>query len=338
MNPSSLNFIPGSIRAAAAAWRVRQDAGLSAIETEEFNAWIDADERHAMAFGDAQVAWEDLAQMGKSSAGVPDQDVLAPKKKMKGMRIRWLAMPAGLAAAAAIGFLMLRGPASSTSSSASTTSDSRRMELEDGSVIELNAASAVRVAYTAAERHVRLARGEAHFVVAKNPDRPFIVEANGVAVRAVGTAFNVRLEFQKVEVLVTEGRVKVSSPPADPESAAMVKRDDVFVDAGSRLSIPLVATAPVSPVVPVAPAAIEQELAWRERPLVFVDAPLSEVVAAFNRHNHHQLVIADPELAGQKFGGTFKPQAYEAAVRLLEADFGITARSDGDRTLLQRTR
>src|SRR5260370_1274200 len=58
---------------------------------------------------------------------------------------------------------------------------------------------------------VRLTRGEAHLAVAKDSSRPFIVTAGGVSVRAVGTAFNVRRVEQRVEVFVTEGKVRIDS-------------------------------------------------------------------------------------------------------------------------------
>jgi transmembrane sensor len=83
-----------------------------------------------------------------------------------------------------------------------------RLALPDGSRVELKDGSEVVVQYSASERRVKLTGGEAHFTVWKDKTRPFIVNAAGVEVRAVGTAFNVRLEAKSVEVLVTEGRVE----------------------------------------------------------------------------------------------------------------------------------
>ena len=56
----------------------------------------------------------------------------------------------------------------------------QRARLDDGSTLELNAASAVRVQFTASERHVQLEAGEAHFAVAHDTARPFIVSAGGI--------------------------------------------------------------------------------------------------------------------------------------------------------------
>lgn len=84
-----------------------------------------------------------------------------------------------------------------------------RRVLEDGSVVELKDDAELALAFTDGVRRVILRRGEAHFAVAKNPNRPFVVEAGGIEVRAVGTAFAVRHRARAIEVVVTEGRVAV---------------------------------------------------------------------------------------------------------------------------------
>ena len=75
--------------------------------------------------------------------------------------------------------------------------------LHDGSIVELNKGAQISIRYSGDERRVDLLSGEAYFEVAKNPDRPFIVSARGIDVKAVGTAFNVRLHNDSLEVLVT---------------------------------------------------------------------------------------------------------------------------------------
>ena len=84
--------------------------------------------------------------------------------------------------------------------------------LADGSVVELNRGAVVTERFTPDERRVQLVRGEAHFKVAKDLSRPFVVEVAGIAVRAVGTALNVRLDSAAVDILVTEGQVSVAQP------------------------------------------------------------------------------------------------------------------------------
>ncbi|HLP26553.1 MAG TPA: FecR domain-containing protein, partial [Acidobacteriota bacterium] len=180
------------------------------------------------------------------------------------------------------------------------------------------------------ERRIELLRGEAHFDVAKNPARPFIVAANHVAVRAVGTAFNVRLRDDAVDVLVTEGKVQVNDTvkgasllPAAPDRAGAP-----LLVQGERVRVSLVtetekSAPPVVAISEVAAVEMRRALAWQERRLEFEDLPLTDVVAEFNRYNQTKLVIADPALHAKRFSGTFRADAYEPFVRLLEENFGV---------------
>lgn len=265
-----------------------------------------------------------------------------------------------LAAAAAfalawVGFQVFDGPRPTAETAVGAF---QRLELADGSVVQLNTDSAVRVRFADDARRVELLRGEAYFSVAKDPTRPFTVNAGPVAVRAVGTAFNVRLRPEAVEVLVTKGKVAVrdmtndrSPQITDPDSAGTASSGNsspvsgFLLGAGERALVPMpttqaaVTATPVSAVVePVDEPAIERALAWQERRLEFDATPLAEVVAEFNRYNHHQLVIADPWLAGKQFGGAFRADAYEAFVNLLESSFGVVAEREDGRTVLHSHR
>jgi transmembrane sensor len=191
---------------------------------------------------------------------------------------------------------------------------------------------------------VRLGRGEAFFTVAKNPARPFIVTVAGVDVRAVGTEFNVRLHLDAVEVVVREGRVRVDdasnggsllAPSAEP-AATDAARD--ILDAGHRVTIP-VSAAP-KPVVAVTPEPmavpeIERTLAWREERLVFEAAPLSAIVAEFNRYSRRPMVLADAELAQRRFGGTFDARDSRTFLDLLRTTEGIVAEERSGDILLK---
>src|SRR5262249_26695614 len=148
----------------------------------------------------------------------------------------------------------------------------------------------VSVLFTAGERRVRLEKGEAHFQVAKNPARPFIVSAGAVDVRAVGTAFNVKLGAAAVDVLVTEGKVSVLEQGGAPEP--------VYLTVNQSTTLPLVPAATAAPVVELAAPDVAAQLAWQPRLLDFSATPLRGIVEEFNRHNApYRLAIADPALA-----------------------------------------
>jgi len=208
--------------------------------------------------------------------------------------------------------------------------------LPDGSLVEMKPGTAVVVDYTPGERDVRLFRGEAQFTVAKNPNRPFVVTAGGVGVRAVGTAFDVNLSGPAVEVLVTEGRVQVVAGAAGHALARPAASYPIA--AGHEATFSSDPAAPPPRDVPVTSAQIEDRLAWRPTLLSFTAAPLAEIVAGFNRHNRVQLVVADSPTGAIKLDLlAFHSNNVDAFVRLLEADYGVRAAAAGDTITLSRT-
>jgi transmembrane sensor len=264
----------------------------------------------------------------------------------------------GLAAAAAIvltvGWWTLRPGENSAPATVYATTDGgyERVVLTDGSVLELNGGTSAEVRFTQAERRVRLARGEAHFAVARSTERPFFVEAGGVAVRAVGTAFNVRLSAHEIEVLVTEGKVELNTTavsavrtetlPLPPGAAAgggatLLVANERALIASDLAARPTPLRAPM--VERVTPEALREALAWQAPRLVFADTPLAEVIAQFNRRNAVQLVLADPELATLSVAGSFRAENVEAFVRLLESSRDVRVeRPETTRILLRRAK
>jgi len=194
----------------------------------------------------------------------------------------------------------------------------------------------IREVFTSGERRVRLLRGEAYFTVTKDPKRPFMVEAGKVTVRAVGTAFAVRLEADLIDVLVTEGTVQVTSLPKAYSVDQHPDTSSALVKAGHRA---VVANSSRSPrehlsVRAVSVAEIAQSLAWHEPMLELAGAPLREVVEAFARESGRRIEIADPALAEVRIGGRFPPQDVDGFVRVLEDIYGVKSERRPDGTLV----
>lgn len=338
----------------ATEWFFRRDEGLTATEARLFRQWLRDDERHAHAFAEIEATWNVLGTLRHQV--VPS----VPPGPLTAADPRWCSWRTVMLGAACLvlgfsGWLLAGRLTSGASPSGAVFAERavapvggwRKSDLPDGSILTLNSDSAVDVRFTATERRVRLVRGETHFVVAKDPRRPFVVEANGVAVRAVGTTFNIRLHAANVEVIVTEGLVRVddaahggsllvasTSPAPIPPGALQAER---MLQPGERVVIPSSGGMPPAPAVVavVSPREIAQALAWQERWLEYSDAPLSAIVADFNRHNQHQLVVADARLAHERFGGTFPAGDYRSLVQVLEKTFGVAVERRERETLLR---
>jgi transmembrane sensor len=160
----------------------------------------------------------------------------------------------------------------------------------------------LQVKFADDERRIVLRQGEASFQVSHDEQRPFVVQAGDVSVRAVGTAFSVRMRRSDVEVVVTEGVVEVVRKGGTARIAAeRVKRNQEVV----------VATTAQPGATPIAVAAlsdkeIERRLAWQDGRLVFQGEALANAVAEVNRYSLLPVVIDDPELGRKSFVGVFR--------------------------------
>ena len=323
---------------AATEWTLRHDRGLTATEQDEFSVWLAADARHRTAWAEARWGWDEfdrLAGLQSSVHAVPDPDLLlpghlAPARSRPLAPLVRFALPLLAAAVVVLAFILWTKPPAGVAdpvrpSAPASIALIEQRELDDGSTLTLNRGAVVTEHFTPGERRMRLERGEAHFTVAKDASRPFIVEAGGVAVRAVGTAFNVRLDPSRVEVLVTEGKVQVDDAVRGGSLlGAIVDGQPPVLGAGKSVSVALAPSA-APQVVTVSEAEIAQQLAWQPRLLDFTDAALEDIVAAFNRHNPVHLTLGDDALRAMRLSATFRSDNVEGFVRLMESDFGLRA-------------
>lgn len=220
------------------------------------------------------------------------------------------------------------GPGSVYSTS---VGDISSVPLADGSMVTLNTASRVRVEFEPKERRIILERGEAYFDVRKNPARPFIVLAGNQRIVDVGTQFSVRRGPTGVQVVVTEGTVRVESPragrrPSNGRVAAPLSQDLADIDV--PLSAGTIALAQDGDLLVRKESIREAEemVSWRKGYLNFQDTTLAEAVAEFNRYNARHMKIEDPQVAGIRISGKFRPTNYQAFVRLLHDGYDINVR------------
>jgi len=215
----------------AADWLARREAGLSVDEQAEFSRWLLADPRHADAVQRIESTWRLLRK--PRFTGQADEVARAVELLVERRTRRRLLTGVGVATlAAAAALVMAILPLKTVPMERDRVADSvtlkpERRTLLDGSVVELNAGAEIEVDFAAERRDVRLVQGAAHFAVARDPSRPFVVTAGRVAVRAVGTEFMVQFAPDEVGVLVTEGRVaveRVGEVPAVAASATARRR------------------------------------------------------------------------------------------------------------------
>lgn len=337
------------VQTVAADWVARRHAGLRPDEEAELQHWLKTDPIHAEALAEHAAAWALVNRPRLAGQADLIRAALAARQARTSRRRRWFAgfATAGLAAAAALVLIFTPARVERAPSSPTIAVRPNIQVLPDGSRVELGSAAEIAVDFTAAERGVRLVRGEALFEVTKNPARPFIVSVDGVRVRAVGTAFSVRYAPGQVDVLVTEGKVQVRSAAPDVSAArpatqgvnAPVETDptEALLGAGQRAVVSLEPSANGGrvQVVTLSATEIAQALAWRGRRVEFTDTPLAEAVQIFNQRNRVQLLIADPVLKGRCITGIFWSDDPDGFIRLLESGVDVRAERSSDQIVLR---
>lgn len=296
---------------AAAEWFVRlRDDAVSDGDRAAFAAWRDADPAHAEAYREMERLWGGLDRIGdrigRRAAGRRGADRAlrartGPKAPGRRRALRRMAAAASVAAAVGAGAYALT-PTGLLADHRTGAGEQRRVTLEDGSTAHLNTATALSADFTAGSRRIALHGGEAYFEVAKDAARPFVVEAAGGRIEALGTAFSVRHREGAVEVIVTESKVAVSGPG---RAAAVVAAGQGvrITDAG---------------VGRVAPADARRALAWRRGRLVFDNRPLGEVLAELERYRPGRIVIIDGGLASLPVTGAFAVADSDVTLETIE--------------------
>lgn len=318
-----------AIDTAAAEWLVERDAGFAPGRASAFAAWSAADPRHEAAVLRTECALDLIGEMPAIRAPLAAR--LAEETKI--VRPAFFRVPgwsAGLAAALALAAVVWwvapgRTGLAETQHYATAATRQQQVALVDGSIVNLNVSTDVQIALTPAARRVTLTAGEAHFAVAHDTARPFIVTAGGVSVRAVGTAFSVRLGNHGVEVLVTEGKVEITRDDADSTPAPALPAAHPLLVAGERTVILRDAANTAAAIERVSTDALQAAVRWHSQVMTFTNLPLRDAVTLFNRRNTQQLILADAALGERKIGGTFAADQVEAFVRLLAQDGDITA-------------
>jgi transmembrane sensor len=309
------------IKSTAIAWMTRRDAGLTPDEETAFDHWRNAAPENAEAIAELETAWAALDTPRATGMAEVVRQEIHRRARMRARRRRAIGLT-GIATLALAAIFWQRPPADTPVAATARIVAPTREVLTDGSVAELHAGSQIETDFKAGIRQLRLIRGEGHFAVKSDPNRPFLVHAGPVTVRAVGTAFLVRIAADDVEVIVTEGRVSVERAPVQTPDVSTPAA--ALVDAGAMLVIPL---SPVSPspteTVALSPDELDQRLAWRTPRLEFTDTSIAEAVELFNRRNTVRLKTADRRVAELLVTGIFRADNVQGFVNVLEKSFGL---------------
>ena len=380
---------PMNINQEACEWVAKMhDANLSVEQAKQLRQWMAQSQAHKQELKRMAQRWDELNVLTELAVPLVPGAITADKKQrspnaalgfFNGLlanatgglsRASLLTSAAVVLVLVGLVFTLPNNSMEGSQTYITAIGEQRRITLADKSIVQLNTNSAVVVSYTDSERGIQLQKGEAHFTVSHNPHRPFLVRAGNGLVRAVGTAFSVRLYERSVDVIVTEGRVALNKADALPVSTQRSLQHSLQKSAQQSLqqsaqhslqqstqsaisepstNIKLAQNTAEPAYLDAGQAAIfdttthsielvqgldrdelDRKLSWRSGLIKFSGDPLEEVVSEISRYTSLTIVILDPELRDLRVGGLFKVGETHKMFEALEVGFGVHAERIND--------
>lgn len=336
------------IREQASEWLVRFSEGeVDAEARKAFTHWLRTSPEHVLAYLRVSAFWHDAELIDKATRGdieglveraLQESNVVslrevgrvaAPsdvsERRVSSSR-RWSI--AAVLAIVCVGMLFATLQFHNGQTYTTGVGELRTVTLADGSKVELNARSRIKVKFSDSRRDVELLEGQALFSVAKDAARPFIVRSGNTDVKAVGTQFDVNRKPGGTVVTVFEGSVAVTQAEVERATPAAVSVPRVLLSPGDQV------TATAHTIMPAQKANLAAATAWTEGLLMFDSAPLSEVVQEFNRHNLKPMVITDGRLLDVRISGIFPATGAARLTGFLQERFDIVVQERDDAILL----
>jgi transmembrane sensor len=308
-------------RAAAFIFKQRDLGQWNGADQAELDAWLNESFAHRTAYWRLEAAWE---RADRHDALRPLSQRLPPARPESRFRTPFkFAAAAALIAAVGVGVWNL--PAREGHASYATPVGAHeRITLADGTRIELNTNSELRLEKDAHKRVVRLLRGEAFFEVRHDADHPFVVLAQGHRVVDLGTKFVVREQEGGIRVSVLEGSARLEAGESGASAkVAVLKPGDVALASKGTIKIEKEHLD-----------TLQTQLGWRRGILVFHHAALAQVAAEYNRYNDRQIVIADPDVSKLTISATLPTNDVDGFARMAQNFLGLHVRKDASKIVI----
>jgi transmembrane sensor len=289
-------------------WVMRVHSGeCSDQERAALDEWLAKSEMHRHAYQEAHATWDNIEPF--KSAITPELREARAYRHRNRPDYRLIAAAAIVLIVIAPLWLWWLNNRETTQSYSTVKRQQKHIQLADGTLIDMNTYTELKVHFSRRSRTIQLERGEALFTVAKNDARPFEVIAGGGHIRDIGTRFNVHNKDETIEVAVIEGAVAVT-PAESPQPYSLT--------AGQKLSYN--ASGSVSAVEPIDIGSIA---AWRDGLMIFRNNTLGEVAREISHYYDVSIQVNDPELKQLRISGTFRIDSLTSLLTALKATLPV---------------
>jgi len=314
----------GGIEAQAAQWIERRDfGGWTDADKEALEIWLAQSLAHRVAYDRLDLGWQRTERLTALRYAKPLRDDRNPV----GRGLLFLRRASMLAAASAAALAAWFAFSTDKQMTYATSVGGREIiRMVDGTQIELNTDTIVRIADNPNRREVWLDKGEAYFQVTHDASHPFVVNAGSGRVTDLGTKFSVRRTQDRLRVAVSEGGVRlVAESNTGDQRSVVLTEGEVALATPTKLS-----------VEKEDKLGLTNELTWRSGILAFHHTRLVDAAAKFNRYNHRQIAIADNTIANLEIGGTFPTTDIEGFAEVSRDVLHLRVTRDGETIRISR--
>jgi transmembrane sensor len=344
-------------RRSAARWFAKLRSGeVNELTDTAFLRWLEHHPTHERDLERAELIWSLLGNLDNDTEVVewtdsaretmraPGYEPVYLPRGRSGLRTRALVAATAAAIVLMMGLIRMVVPLYTSSLHQvslqppeqifrTAVGEHRSVTLDDGSTVELNTATLLRVRYSEHVRQITLDEGEALFMVRHDTRRPFDVTAGRTLTRAVGTAFNVLSMSGQTQIAVLDGKVRVTAISAGSDSPlpqTMAASSQSIILAQGYATI----YTEQAGLHPVPDANLERIQSWRSGRVEFHDMLLADALRDFNRYSNQHVVIGDPALESIRISGVFRTGDVAAFTKALRSTFDIAAHRDAETVVL----
>ncbi len=327
---------------AASDWVAKIDRDLSPLEKQSLQKWLATPENMTILLEVAHL-WDkmdELRRLADLFPQSPSADKGRRSKKWAGTLVASVVMllTAGIYMNTNEQAFFIQQPSTAETNLSkilqTNIGESDTFNLPDGSKIVLNTNTLAEIKFTPAARIIDLKRGEIHIDVAHDKIRPLSVIVGGKVIQAVGTAFNVEVRNNSIELIVTDGKVLVAPAQEDlllsdaknvivnlPESSMAISK-------GEKINLTMAGQPEENKVeekvVKVAPIEIAASLSWRTGNLIFRGESLAEAMTEISRYSDVKFELDDDvDLKKIRVAGMFRTGDISGLLNVLEQNFNI---------------
>ncbi|PKD39299.1 FecR family protein [Methylomonas sp. EFPC1] len=318
---TSIQSCSQATREQAISWLLRlRDAPGNPQIRQEFADWLAADPLHGQAYQQVEAQWAWMEPFKQQAFLARNEALRYRPPTRRPVWLRWASYSAAAIVLLGVGLALFspQGWYGFPHSYGTGKGQRQTLTLADGSSLELNTDTEVRVHFNRRQRHVDLVRGEAFFNVTHDAERPFTVHVGNVSVRDIGTAFDVYKQSDRVSVAVQDGLVEMTGQGSSRELHAghqlAYSHDQRFVEALQ--------------------SDIATVTAWRQGQLIFRGRPLGEALAEIGRYHDVQIRLPDPKLAELRVNGSFRTEQLDNMLNAVAMLLPVKVKHVGEREIV----